>query len=114
MPIPNSERALIPLEKITGYLLSLNHPIGRAKAKFFRAHGYSEEAAQVLADDLRRIGAVGQIIEQESTAYGTKHVVEGPMLTPRGTTIVMRTVWFTGREGGPPRFVTAYPKGERE
>jgi len=113
MPISDSERALIAEDKITGYLLSLSHPVGRAKAKFFRAHGYSEDAAQVLADDLRRIAAVGQIIEQESTAYGTKHVVEGSILTPRGTTIVVRTVWFTGREGGPPRFVTAYPKGER-
>jgi hypothetical protein len=113
MPIPDFERALIPREKITGYLLSLSHPVGRAKAKFFRAHGYSDYNTQVLAEALRRIAAEGQIVEQERTDYGTKYVVEGAILTPRETTIVVRTVWFVEHEGGAPRFVTAYPKGER-
>ena len=113
MPIPDFERALIPREKITGYLLSLSHPVGRAKAKFFRAHGYSGQNPQVLAADLRRIAAVGQVVEQESTEYGTKYVIEGFILTPKETTIAVRTVWFAEHEGGAPRFVTAYPKGER-
>ena len=89
------------------------HPIGRAKAKFFRAHGYSDENAPVLADDLRRLATVGQVVEQENTKYGRKYVVEGSTLTPRGTTIAVRTVWFVERDGGPPRFVAAYPAGER-
>ena len=114
MPIPDAERALITGEKITGYLLSLNHPVGRAKAKFFRSHGYSDDSAQVLAADLHRIASEGQVVEQENTAYGMKYVVEGSILTPRETTIVVRTVWFTDREGGEPRFVTAYPKGEQK
>jgi len=113
MPIPDADRALIPGQKITGYLLSLSHPVGRAKAKFFRAHGYSDASAQVLADDLLRVAALGQVVEQESTVHGVKYVVEGSVLAPRGTTIVVRTVWFAEPGGGPPRFVTAYPKGER-
>jgi hypothetical protein len=113
MPIPNSEKALIPEDKITGYLLSLSHPVARAKARFFRAHGYSDGSAAVLAEDLCRIAAMGQVVEQENTPYGRKYVVEGSILTPRGTTIEVRTVWFAQREGGPPRFVTAYPSGGR-
>lgn len=113
MPIPDAERALVPGEKVTGYLLSPSHPVGRAKAKFFLTHGYSEEGASVLAEDLRRIAAVGRVVEEEHTRYGRKYVVEGTILAPRGTTIVVRTVWFAGREGGPPRLVTAYPTGAR-
>ena len=113
MTIPNFETAVIPREKITGYLLSLSHPVGRAKAKFFRAHGYSYENAQILAQDLSRVAALGRVVEEESTAYGTKYVAEGDILTPRGTTIVVRTVWFAEAEGIPLRFVTAYPTGER-
>jgi hypothetical protein len=112
MPIPEAERALIQDEKITGYLLSLSHPVGRAKAKFFRAHGYSDQTARLLAGDLRRVAAEGQLVEEESTPYGTKYVTEGAILTPRGTRILIRTVWFAD-ESGPPRFVTAYPVGER-
>jgi hypothetical protein len=65
------------------YLLSLNHPVGRAKAKFFRSHGYSDDNVQVLAADLRRIASEGQVVEQESTAYVMKYVVEGSILKAR-------------------------------
>jgi hypothetical protein len=113
MTIPNAETAVITREKITGYLLSLRHPVGKAKAKFFRAHGYSDENAQILGEDLRRVAALGRVVEEEHTAYGTKYLAEGAILTPRGTTIVIRTVWFAEAEGTPLRFVTAYPGGER-
>jgi hypothetical protein len=113
MPTLDFQGALIPEGKITAYLLSLSHPVGRAKARFFRAHGYSDDSVLVLAGDLRRNATEGLVVEQESTRYGTKYVVEDSMLTPRGTTITVRTVWFVEIEGGPLRFVTAYPQGER-
>ncbi|MEW6218600.1 MAG: DUF6883 domain-containing protein [Thermodesulfobacteriota bacterium] len=114
MSIPGFEIASIPPAKIAEYILSLRHPVGKAKAKFFRSHGYSDENTQIFAEDLRRIAAVGRVVEQESTPYGMKYVIEGSIVTPRSTTIVVRTVWFADREGGPPRFVTAYyPGGER-
>lgn len=40
--LPNAEDAYIPWEKLTDYLLSETHAVGKAKARFFRAHGYNE------------------------------------------------------------------------
>jgi hypothetical protein len=42
MPLPNAENAYVPLSKITRYLLSETHSVGRAKARFFRALGFNE------------------------------------------------------------------------
>jgi hypothetical protein len=39
MKLPNHEHALVPQEKITGYLLSLTHRDGRHKAAFFVSFG---------------------------------------------------------------------------
>ena len=36
MALPEAESARVDREKLTGYLLSESHPIGRSKAKFFR------------------------------------------------------------------------------
>ena len=40
MKLPRSLEAIVPERKLTGYLLSETHPVGRAKAKFFRALGF--------------------------------------------------------------------------
>lgn len=40
MTVPDAEDAVIPPEKLDGYLLALSHPVGASKARFFRAHGF--------------------------------------------------------------------------
>lgn len=39
MKLPRNREAIVPELKLTDYLLSETHPVGRAKAKFFRALG---------------------------------------------------------------------------
>lgn len=72
MALPDAQRALIPDEKITRYLLSLSHLVGGAKAKFFRAHGYSEANVEVLAEALRQIAATGERVEHEDSSIRDK------------------------------------------
>ena len=43
MRVPNAAAARVDLEKITAYLLSDAHPIGRIKAKFFKGLGFTPE-----------------------------------------------------------------------
>jgi len=52
LKLPNAEHAEISPDKIRGYLLSAEHPIGRFKARFFRALGYTPENWKRLASDL--------------------------------------------------------------
>ena len=53
MLLPNAERAEIDPQKLHGYLLSSTHPVGRFKARFFAALGYTAERWQQFEADLR-------------------------------------------------------------
>lgn len=77
--------------KILDYLLAVDHPVGRDKAAFFIASGYSRTDWTRLRDDL-------------------VHVVDGVIGAPSGRTIGLRTIWISDGAEDPPRLVTAYPR----
>jgi hypothetical protein len=52
--IPGAERAVIDPAKVQNYLLSQEHPVGRAKARFFAQLGFSQENWTILRDELYR------------------------------------------------------------
>ena len=53
MLLPNADRAKIDPAKIRDYVLSATHPIGRFKARFFRALGFSADRWEELESALR-------------------------------------------------------------
>ena len=109
MRLPNGDKAYIPLRKLTDYLLSEAHSVGRTKARFFRSLGFDETAIEQLKQALLKIALTGQVKEKRLSPYGVKYVVDGFLETPQGATVSIRTIWIveTGCEN--PRFVTAYP-----
>ena len=107
--LPNRDEAYIPSPKLTGYLLSATHAIGKGKAKFFTALGFNSVEATVLEEALLKIAHTEMVIQIENTGYGTKYVIEGSLDTPRGAPISVRTVWIIETGEARPRFVTAYP-----
>jgi len=54
LKLSNIDRAIIPQEKIVGYLLSFKHRDGRSKAEFFTKLGFTTDAWQDLAKALLR------------------------------------------------------------
>jgi hypothetical protein len=82
--IPNRELAFVPPEKISNYLISLNHPVGHSKAVFFRAAGYGEGNGEQLAQALIRIAQTGIVSEKIETVYGDKYIVPGDIASPSG------------------------------
>jgi|SRR5436190_12468910 hypothetical protein len=109
MRLPNVERAEIAPSKLTGYLLSLEHRFGRAKAVFFLARGFSPGQPDVLAEALREHAIRNDVVAAQRTAFGTRYRVEGPLVSPDHTAPGVRSVWFIGTGDVRPRFVTAYP-----
>jgi hypothetical protein len=109
MRLSGAESAVVPIEKLTGYLLSLAHPVGRSKAVFFRSLGYDENNVELLVAGLTVIAADNEVAEIETTEFGIKYAVEGPLVTPSGVTTILRTVWIVRSGEVSPRFVTAYP-----
>lgn len=109
MKLPNIERAIISKKKLSGYLLSESHPIGKSKAKFFNSLGFNEKNIDDLVNAFRSIAREGEVVEEISSPYGVKYVVEGVLNTKAGRGVRMRTVWIIEKDSDEPRFVTAYP-----
>ncbi len=107
--LPNREQAYIPEPKLSKYVLSETHAVGKAKAKYFRSLGYTQANANELADALLMIAKSEGVSKKVTTPYGTKYIVEGELVTPSGTTARIRTVWVVEPHDKRPRFVTAYP-----
>jgi hypothetical protein len=111
MKLPNAERASVPAQKITGYLLSSSHRDGRGKAEYFSHFGFSVNAWQGLAKALQQHAVDHEVSKVEDSPFGTRYVIEGMILTPDGRNAVIRSVWFIETGAETPRFVTAYPLG---
>ncbi|NOZ06966.1 MAG: hypothetical protein GXP41_11565 [Chloroflexi bacterium] len=109
MQLPNAAQAYISRRKLTAYLLSETHTIGRIKARFFRALGFGTHNLVQLEQELLQIAQRGQVVKVERSSYGTKYVVDGQLETPKGEFAFIRTVWIVEQGQVCPRFVTAYP-----
>ena len=109
MVLPHRESAHIPQTKLTGYLLSETHPVGRFKAWLPLAVGYDTANTQILEQGLIDIAREEEVTETISTSYGTMYVIDSTLQTPRGTGLQMRTVWIIASGESRPQLVTAYP-----
>jgi hypothetical protein len=110
--IPNAERAAIDPAKLRDYLLSLTHPIGRFKARFFAGLGFSAERWHALAEALRVQHLTQDAQPSMPTPHGQKYIIEATLMGPSGRQATVVSVWFMPAGGDIPRFVTAYPGGK--
>jgi lysophospholipid acyltransferase (LPLAT)-like uncharacterized protein len=109
MKLPNAENAIIPSDKLTDYLLSQSHLIGRWKARFFLSIGFRETKVDELKDALINVAKNGEVKATITTEFGVKYVVGGVILGPGGRRAAIRTVWVVETGQDRPRLVTAYP-----
>jgi len=109
LSLPNKSLAYIPSGKLTAYLLSETHSVGKSKAKLLRSVGYNELNVGLLKEGLLSIAHTEDILDMQSSEHGVKYVIEGLLQTPSGGTLKIRTVWIIDIGQERPRFVTAYP-----
>jgi len=112
MKLPATDHVVIEVAKLRDYLLSPSHPVGRFKASFFAALGYTADNWRQLEADLRVLiqsqdAELGQI-----TKYGEKYEVRGMLGMPNAKRAEVVTVWIIRRGEDVPLFVTAHP-GEK-
>lgn len=99
---------IISDQKLTDYLLSTTHMIGRTKAKFFRGLGYHAGNLDLFKRHLANIALRGIIQEEMTTPYGKKLIVQDLIKTPNGKSAKIKTVWMVDQKRSL-HFVTAYP-----
>lgn len=114
MKLPNYAEAIVPQAKITEYLLSNSHSIGKGKAGFFTRFGYARENWQALKKSLLKHAADYEVAKIEPSPFGTRYVIEGDMPTLDGRNPFVRTIWFINTGQEIPRFVSAYPIRRKE
>ena len=110
MQLPNASVAYVPLRKLTAYLLSDTHPVGKEKALFFQRIGFQKDQPEKLQEALLEVARMGKVSNVVHTPYGTKYVVDGELRTPMSRSVRIRTVWIIESNKKNPRFVTAYPQ----
>ena len=113
MLLPNTDRAEIDPAKLRDYLLSPTHPVGRFKARFFKALGYVAAEWQRLEADLRIQHLSQPATPSGSVVYGQSYTIRAIVKGPNGQAAMVDSVWFIGVASDIPRFVTTYPGGDQ-
>jgi uncharacterized protein DUF6883 len=69
------------------------------------------EASQARPGGRREVthACENEVVETAETRYGTRYVVDGPVIAPDGTTLNVRSAWYIDPDSDVPRFVTAHP-----
>ena len=109
MPLPNLHAAEVPEAKLSGYLLSFDHPAGRGKARFFTELGFRADAPQVLRLALLQHAATNEVSSVQRGPFGSKYLIDGRVYGPAGRSANIRSVWFTETGRSNARLITAYP-----
>ena len=94
MNLPNGENAIVEERKLSDYLLSETHPVGRAKARYFRKLGFSNKNAKEFKDILLRIANSTPVSQQLNTTYGTKYIITAEIPTSSDKTYTIITIWI--------------------
>jgi hypothetical protein len=109
MKVPNAHEAVIRPAKLSGYLLSRSHPVGRYKAPFFESLGYTSEGWRRLESDLREQHLTQDAFAGRPTRYGQKFEVWATLTGPSGRPAEVVSVWVVLHGEEIPKFVTAFP-----
>jgi hypothetical protein len=111
MLLPNPENAVIDMRKLEEYCLSPTHPVGRHKARVFRAAlGWTAHDASTLRELILRGVCAQDAITTTADEYGQRYQVDVPATTPTGSATI-RTAWMIRKGEDFPRLTTCYVLG---
>ena len=109
MQLPNVKDAVIDERKLRDYVLSTSHPVGRFKARFFAALGYTSDDWERFGSDLKALATTNEAELGETTPFGQKYLVSGELTGPAGRKAAVVTVWIVLADDNP-HLVTVYPR----
>ena len=109
MRLPNANVAVVEREKITEYLLNVEHRHGASKARFFAEFGFRLQKWETLADSLREHGRAYEVARTRQTFWGPRFELDGELTVPDGRAPRVCTGWQLDDGEIAPRLITAYP-----
>jgi hypothetical protein len=106
--LPNADRAVVDMRKLTEYVLNPNHPKGGDKAYLFdRVLGINQSNPQVLMDALLKAVMEYDGVIGKKDAFGQRYNIIFPLRTEKGEALV-RSGWIIGPNEDAPRLATCF------
>jgi hypothetical protein len=107
--LPNGDKVEIPIQKLVGYCLNLNHSSGKHKAKVFdSALGITADNFEVLYELIQKAALEGEIIQENTTEFDRQFKVDWIILETNN--IKLRTIWEISNINCNPRLISAFIK----
>lgn len=105
--MPNSYLAAISENKIRGYLLNSNHPVGKDKARVLNSVlGFNYNNWNEFSDVLFNAIQKNHASKITQTQYGVRYNVPIKVTGKKGKSIILDTVWQIDKGSNSPRFIT--------
>lgn len=114
--LPYLERAVVPLEKLSDYVLNPDHPKGKDEARVFKAvlgieRKHAEALAEIIKESLSRALAVERPQDEHGRSWTTYHEIIGL----NAATAVISIAWkFTTQEPETPKLVSCHIELDRQ
>eukprot|EP00388_Colpodella_angusta_P011795 GDKJ01030073.1.p1 GENE.GDKJ01030073.1~~GDKJ01030073.1.p1 ORF type:complete len:131 (-),score=17.33 GDKJ01030073.1:341-733(-) len=109
MKIPNNSQSFVANSKITEYLLSEIHEIGKHKADFFKRFGFTISNIDFFKGSLIQHSIERDIEKTTDSDFGIKYELKCEIKTPDERNPCIVTVWIVEKGQVDPKLVTAYP-----
>lgn len=92
--LPNYAQARVPLPKLATYALNPAHPVGKHKARVFRAAlGLTQADAVFLQREILRAAHTHDAVPEAPSPYGDRYLINFDLQTEAGRATV-RTAWL--------------------
>ena len=106
--LPNAETAIVEIDKLRHYCLSESHPVGKHKARAFRAAlGLSDTDSDRLRNLILEGALQADAKETETDEYGVRYELDIWMVT-EGKSALVRTAWIIRIGETSPRLTACY------
>ncbi len=110
MRLPNCHQAVVEIEKLRHYSLNPNHPVGKHKARVFRAAlGITRRDADWLRERALEIALRDDATPGAASVFGDKYVIDA-VLQYKGPSAMVRFSWMVEFGTEFPRLTSCYVK----
>jgi hypothetical protein len=110
--LPNAENAIVDIAKLRDYSLNPDHADGKHKARvFWDKLGITRNDAEQLRHVIMESVLTMEAVEQESTEYGRRFVIDLQISWAKGiiiSTAAVRTAWIVRNDEDFPRMTTCF------
>ena len=108
MKVPNSDREIVDLRKLTDYCLSHEHPRGKYKARVFQSSlGLTAAHAGELREVLLQKVGIQEFSVTGTDRYGTRYMVDFRYRRGRKEAM-LRSTWIIKTDEDSPRLTSCF------